>query len=314
MFVCLQAQAQTKASGGAAQAACQSHDQRSKLPPVRDQDSMGWCYGFVAADLLSFRAGQNISAMDMSMSQYKSEYMETLIKELRLRDFRTQSEIEGPVNMQYRGYVNLVLMRAAAEPVCLEKDFPSLDFNTSNGLADLQTRLYQVESYSTGGTNHDEFGAAVQTIAPNVSSPEALALARSVEAAKLVEALRERTCVNKVNVNLKRADIKKEFVRGSKALENIQRQLNKGNIVGMAFNEDILYDANLENFPVNHAASVIGQRWNSDKNECELLVRNSFGPSCAYVDPAYTCEEDGHIWMPASTLVQTIESITYVEK
>lgn len=50
-------------------------DLRSQGPvEVRDQDSIGWCYAFAAADLLSYRTGKMVSASDIALT-----YNDTLV-------------------------------------------------------------------------------------------------------------------------------------------------------------------------------------------------------------------------------------------
>jgi len=51
---------------------CTAKDQRAKLPPVRDQDSIGWCYSYTAADLVSFKSGINVSAIDLAINYNNS--------------------------------------------------------------------------------------------------------------------------------------------------------------------------------------------------------------------------------------------------
>ena len=47
---------------------CQPTDLRDKLGPVRNQDTMGWCYAFAAADLLTADTGKTISAFDIALN------------------------------------------------------------------------------------------------------------------------------------------------------------------------------------------------------------------------------------------------------
>ncbi len=51
----------------------------SKMGPIRDQDTMGWCYAFAAADLLSFKLGQRISAASLAI-QSNADSMPSWIK------------------------------------------------------------------------------------------------------------------------------------------------------------------------------------------------------------------------------------------
>ncbi len=60
---------------------CSPKDFRSKLPPVREQDSIGWCYAFVAADLISFEIGESVSPIYLAniSEKYRDTYRSKFI-------------------------------------------------------------------------------------------------------------------------------------------------------------------------------------------------------------------------------------------
>ncbi len=91
------------------------------MGPIRDQDTMGWCYAFAAADLLSFKLGQRISAASLAI-QSNADSMPSWIRipftggvESKMNGGNTANTISNGLGNRWLG---------AGEGLCLEKDFP----------------------------------------------------------------------------------------------------------------------------------------------------------------------------------------------
>ncbi len=65
---------------------CSPVDLRPKLPPIRNQDSLGWCHGFIAADLASLKLGKAISAVDATITANHTLLRESFDDICRSRD------------------------------------------------------------------------------------------------------------------------------------------------------------------------------------------------------------------------------------
>jgi len=96
---------------------------------------------------------------------------------------------------------------------------------------------------------------------------------------------------------------------------NIDEQLTKGNILGLHYKAQMLYNFKGNAMVGNHASSIVGRRFNPKTMSCEYLLRNSWGKSCGMYDEHYECK-DGHVWI-AEDYFKYNNSITeaiYVEK
>ena len=71
---------------------CQNTDLRSTLPPIRDQDSVGWCYAYLAADLVSQKSGKNISAVELALNYRRHRSMKEFF-EVGLNELKNRVEI-----------------------------------------------------------------------------------------------------------------------------------------------------------------------------------------------------------------------------
>jgi len=307
---------------------CQNRDYRSKLPPIRDQDSVGWCYGFTAADLHSFKSGKHISALDTSIAFYDDTsvgYTHSLQRTIFLgvRTFSTSPGVD-----RKQGGLNVPALRQGIQNgVCLENDLPSEDSGLSGATGSLYRRLRKIEDISnsyrqtckgpigpgpaqgcSGRDTELSSGetATLRSVAPSLSDSELNAIVRN-RSTNLLKQLRKRSCEDKINitgtVHSHNSDIK----------ENISSQLSNGNIVAIAYNADVLMDKSEASGLSDHASSVVGQRWNSDTHQCEFLLRNSWGADCYYADSSYDCEPDGHIWIPSKTLEESTSEVSYIK-
>ena len=98
------------------------------LNNVRDQDGVGWCYAYTAADLLSYRLKKKISAVSLYNSGVSIE-----------ADIASAKGAGSNISEAITSYLN------KNNGLCLEEDLPSSDFKfcTYRRYADFLTALYQ---------------------------------------------------------------------------------------------------------------------------------------------------------------------------
>jgi hypothetical protein len=63
-----------------------------------------------------------------------------------------------------------------------------------------------------------------------------------------------------------------------------------------------------------HVSTVLGRRYDKRKQECQYLVRDSFGSNCEQYrlgDNVRECHE-GYLWIPENVFMDMIASISYV--
>lgn len=128
-----------------------------------------------------------------------------------------------------------------------------------------------------------------------------------------------------------------EFDR-SKFSGLIDRVLESGQPAGIAFCSSILFrgpdyiglkphlpckaETTAHGRPQDHAALVIGRRWNKERQTCQYLIRNSWGDFCQRLkdeckkDPnEYVCFwecENGHQWVDAVSLERNLVGVSFL--
>ena len=64
----------------------------------------------------------------------------------------------------------------------------------------------------------------------------------------------------------------------------------------------------------DHAASVVGRKWDSKANTCRYMIRDSQGSNCSIYDKVYECEKGGgYTWVPESTIINNVDSAYFLK-
>lgn len=303
---------------------CQSLDLRPTMPPVRDQDSVGWCYAYLAADLLSQNSGQNISAVELALNYRRQrnfkEFFEVGIDELkgRLRERSTGEAREEhekdfmerltetivPESKHRGGQTKDSIVMAGIKGYCLEEEVPSDSYEYSKLVTLIKSADELAETHrsylSVDLQNIDEHYLehycqhgveSMKSAFPMLAPSEAIKVLTSPLLVDPYFELAHAACKTRVMIDVTPKNTSMNKMDAEQKLEQIDSILNTGKAAG------IYYYANMISSATNeyHASSLVARKW-SDKNQrCEYLVRNSWGTGCTkYVDKE--CE-DGNVWV-----------------
>ena len=94
----------------------------------RNQDTIGWCYAYAAADLLGHALGKNVSAVSLAASLNDKPL------------FRILGIKEG-------GFIDAAISETMKKGFCLEKDLPSEDYLFSLSGRDISTTFYSLLAF-----------------------------------------------------------------------------------------------------------------------------------------------------------------------
>jgi hypothetical protein len=275
---------------------------------ARNQDGVGWCYAYAAADLLSYRLNKKISAVSLYNSGQSIE-----------KDIATKAGNGGDIAFAISDYLR------KKNSLCLEEDLPSSDFKFCSYMnySEFLNSLYQSinEKYISNDQCLSENLKAVFPIADyNVIQNYTSRFGSK----NLVEYLYDLQCkkqsfkgykVNPVNQYLPR------FTKDA-LLKNIDALLEKKEIVGFASQWDKLAETDDPAKTGGHATVIVGRRKSPDTGECEYLVRNSWGKSCDDMEgegltcdlacEGNQCRYTGHLWVSTRRIKNSILGITYL--
>jgi C1A family cysteine protease len=298
-----------------------------KVDVVRDQDSIGWCYAFAAADLISHKVGKKVSATDIANGYNDGSFGEFFGKK--------ETDMEG-------GFTASAANIALKKGLCLEKNLPSDDYEYSTNFNlksayDSVEKLYENYrkrvSYSTRRGTRYLSGAKLKKsqnkfkkdllcnkidhdaneIFPNVSLEEVYNIVKSAGSSNdLIDKLVKKSCEPRIkpNVNLS-FEADGDFTFNSTMLKTINKKLDSGDILGIHYKAGTL--RNLLDSPSSgrHASLIVARRFNEKSGSCDYLIRNSWGKTYGPSYDERTDSENGNHWMPEEYLMKTMHGISY---
>lgn len=314
---------------------CSNIDRRSEMPPVRNQDSTGWCYAFAAADLVSHRTGRNISAFDIAV-RYNQHINEQVfnhairslnedsnygISPLRLdidaERFNQQVSLLELIMERNGGFSAIAVEQRIPQGFCLESDMPSDNyaFTRIGNVLSQFSRLHQQSLQRQDNRNAMEMAQAFCLENRNSMSvfPGTLVsdIAEAIEAMTVPQFFQElvdRQCQNRIPFNEVPTSMSASSSRYSSPLvDELNRVMDSGQIVQIDYDVGLIERAGRQEA---HASSIVARRWNEETLSCDYLIRNSWGEGCGLYKPQYQCEA-GHVWVPRGDLQQELSKITY---
>ena len=321
------------------QSKCSAVDVRDKNPELkdhfsrpRDQDSIGWCYGFAAADLMSVEAGEPVSASHTSMIYNEKVENSTFLKlgydiaALFSKNDQFKDVYEG-------GFVKKAIKATRDKgSVCTEEDMP-FDGTHNRSTKEMITRLEKIKrDISKKNLSIDkvckEIGKFLNKT-PEIKL-ETMELYFILEDNNINEALTlivEKQC-GKNQLKLQNYKVKNKHrptykVRSreseKRANERFSRNINKyfdllnskldsGKPLAISYNVK-----HVTNFSGGHASVVTARRWKN--GVCEYKVRNSWGRGCgAYSQSKIRdCDaEEGSFWVTGEKFYEMVDTLTYI--
>lgn len=290
---------------------------REVFSTPRDQDSIGWCFGFTAADLLTAQLGTNVSAYHVS-----AIYNRAISKDFFWRTMYNIGENfnRGTFGDVYEGGFIGKALKATRKhrTVCTEEQVPfDADYfgGTHAEITNLERLRNQVRA------------AQDQKIACDLveqTFPEGILGNRNFQAIQLslihdninqtLEQITSSACAsNPLQVGdfeYKTIDRpSKNDERGHRTYLNaMDAALKAGKPVGISWNPGKVMNQG----GGSHASSVIARRWNNGK--CEYKIRNSWGATCQAYVPEIDCNRsEGAFWVKDETFHQMVNSLTYIK-
>lgn len=281
----------------------------STMPNNQAQGSFGWCHSFVAADLVSFYEGIKLSAYDFGATYTQDpEKRKKIIKDINSdrKEDKKKTLQESEINFT-EAYGNVIdsidSAISSSKGICLEEEFSPDQADWDNFSSKL--KKFSSDSYSCYGGDRvfDSLGSKILEIIEKLS-PE-----------KRISVLIDLNCKQRVHLS------KKLFARFYGTSNNTKKQLIeftevkllKGEPLGLYFDGNLLNSGqNYISKKANHFSTVIGRRYNKQRDQCEFQIRNSWGNYCPQ-DGTIICE-NGNFWVSRTTLMKNISGLIEVKK
>jgi hypothetical protein len=293
----------------------------------RNQDGMGWCYAFPAADLLTEVTGEPASAAYVSYdyNRYSTWNLSWLWQYTGVPESALQVDEGGTVRESVR--------RAKKSGICLESALPSESSHMtyahsalSQAMVDLvelrkmiqDKRLKRKQFIDCVECKQKiESNKSIQNFFPNLNSGElydVIVANQTSSVSVMIQTLADRYCSpsrksfpsHRNPVTLKHNHFRKET-----NFAKIDRALSQKKPIAFSTPLGLIDDTR----PGQHAMTIIAREKRG--GECKYLVRNSWGRGCSYY-PVKVVRDDcipqeGAMWISKERLNLFVSEFTYVD-
>lgn len=301
---------------------CREVDLRSQFGSVRDQGAVGWCYAFAYADLLGqtlkMKPPDKVSAMDVAVTYAAANDAFTNIP---LDKRHGGSLVASSESYLVRGRL-CSESQIPSEPMKKGKERP---FPFSAEEDESQYWVRQKVKNTWAELKMDPPPDSLELVprkSPldipcNVGAFDLLSVRRASELRALsgrlndwvidqIKDKHDRTCAPDPRLEKIRSRLIDIRTAGTNGLRKEAASL-------LSKNQPFIIGFNSTKFKKNHdggnhAAVVVGRRWNKESKTCELLVRNSWGTGCGHYRSDIKCE-NGHFWASEKELLSQTDSI-----
>lgn len=282
------------------------------LPDRRHQDTTGWCYAFVGADLVSYELGFNVSPADMANQYLERGNIDHLYSVV-------EGENPNPLALAQPlggGFTGPAINLTNEIGFCSEQEVPSQDYarSVSGGLSILTNEVLSPNhgvDKSSGQVpseiciDHDRLREIynIPIIDDLLNIVQARDFKRILNNISSSEGCLSRTRLpDEVRLNSVNKEIVSEFEnsKNNDFYSAIDNAINSNRPVSIAVDNSIFNTPIRQGFVnrpnAQHQVIISGKRFNEQSGRCEYLVRNSESSCRAYSDE-YECENN-HIWIP----------------
>lgn len=292
----------------------------------QDQDSVGWCYAYAAADLLSVEAGEPVSAIHVSAIYNKQVTRRPVLKfGYKVRDLIIEPRFE---EVYVGGFMTDALKDAIkAKKVCSDKNLPYYSIYSVEA-SDLIKSIEAVKkSYKEASISEAKACEMLDTrlgismLGVFADRDKVLKSLLNDEMNAAFENLIRENCKERM-ITLRDMKVKelsmppKSYDRNigpsyDKEIKNYLKQVN--NVLNSGKPLSISY--NVKHISVKnggHASTVMARRWNNGR--CEYKIRNTWGHSCALYKKNVECNEsEGTYWVNDELFFKMAKGLAFVD-
>jgi hypothetical protein len=291
---------------------CGSVDLRYQVNlKMRNQRSLAWCFAHAAADNLQYtdRALEQVSAADIAIHYAKSSSS----KFINL--FQSDSDDDSPRQFGLSKFASEMIVKEGG--YCPERYLPSDEWSKINrdgesvmveirqATREIQQLLGQVKKKEIISASELPFYYSFL----DINKEQFFNLLLKSKSDDLYEDLRVLACQNhRVPFHSK--------LKFSMYLFNLVSHMNKSLDKNKSFTIDV-YNQIFRNIDADgsglgnlHTVLVYGRRYNTSLNQCQYLVKNSYGENCGGYDPRLECDK-GYFWFPETTLKKNMISAVF---
>lgn len=297
---------------------CSRIDLRPSLGEPRDQRESGWCFAHVAADLLTQKIGERVSASDLALQSALMPEKEIrslpqdeagrylndpdlqrrwrVAREPELKRFRSKMIMSTNGVLNVGGNEDFSLALASVKGACLERDLPDEDLNSRHGLRAVEDLRDLHDKTACASSSRDE-RACGRVLRPASPSEDLSPLIDRMSEGMSPQILKwaDRQCGQRRRVHsvpriLQVADdaehLDAAYKNGeleisevrARILERLNEALEAGRVAAIGYSANDVLTRDSSDRWGDHASVIAGRR--PGAKGCEYFVRQSWGQGC----------------------------------
>lgn len=291
---------------------CPTVDVRAdyNLGNVRNQKSLGWCYAYAIADIVSFKLRRDVSPFDIAFTTVQYYINEEKLTPLNI------TSVEG-------GSVPIVSKAISDRGICDSKKFSASNPLAVDSLVAVEANVKKlVDGLSEGKISEigvrKELAARVQdynTVFPTSSQEELLnAILNDRNYKYPIAGMVDNICVDRASGKFAWGwEMRDDFAEDMK-FRSIRGILASHFPVAINYSSEVLKDVNATSVG-GHASTIVGMHFNQQKKRCEYLLRNSWGvadPQRVYDPELRPMIAQGYVWIAEDVLRKNIAAAYWI--
>ena len=292
---------------------CTTVDFRNQFPlRMRHQQNTSWCFAHSAADFIqfSFLLNEQISAADIAL-----QYSETKISRTMQFIQKLIQKKSGSIPAE-TGFIKIAMDQALQNGVCPESAFPSeswMKVDAQGNSSKVEITQAILDTFSLQKAIHQKSLSDASLIPwyfdfKHIHREQFFEILKNTNKKTLLSSLRATAC-NPERIHLPEIFKSKFKIRNRKIFQSIHDSFDHDLPVTIDFFSDLLRNSEHPKKSISelHTVLVYGRRMNPMTNECEFMIKDSYGEQCTKYDPLLKCE-NGYVWLPQHKLKQAMTS------
>lgn len=279
---------------------------------MRNQQETSWCFAHAASDLLQFtyKIPEQISAADIAINYSETNVSKTLsfIKKLFGNHNQTPAET---------GFIKLAIDDILPQGYCPESSLPSekwLKIEGSGTQAEIEITEAISETLALQEKIHRDHIQTSDKLPwyfkfENITKETFFDILSKTSRKKLFAKIRESACFNHRKPFSNSIINTKFSVKNKNIIKSIHQKLTQRLPVTIDFFSDVLrnYENPKKRIDELHTVLIYGRKFDHKKEQCMLLVKDSYGEQCKKYDQSIECE-GGNLWLSEEKIFNSMTS------
>jgi hypothetical protein len=209
------------------------------------------------------------------------------------------------------GFTTLAFKAAKSKGFCLEKDLPSEGFKGITTNVPLAALDRLGKKALRNEISREEFITKSRALFPNLTKEQFIETLKKANRATYFNSLVDKNCASRIRTDDLEITFFTKFDE-KKFGQQIDGLLAKRSPVEIGYNADFYVNPYKATGTVYHSSLLVGRRLNPKTQQCEYLLKNSYGKDWRHETLEFEAA-DGYAWIPKSRIIEATRDASYIK-